>query len=364
MCLSIFKKKINIDIKNVNSNLIYLYKNRTNTFKINSILEVPQDCAVVFVSGERQCDELRCGEYKFNAATVPILWRKGSFVKVSKKKIPRYFKADLYFIALNNFVCEDNINKKVIRDKRYGKFIVKFDFMVNYKINDPSKIIKVMLIDWAMIRKGKAIPKLVKWIEEDLNNIIDKNENMFVDFNGDSHSISTFILERLKKDFEGIGLIINDFLITDISFSENIATIFSSNSQVTTTEYSALDNLDNIITSKDEDKKVENSVPQILQDLSPTTNNDLSNGENLNNNVEQDSSKNDLLQNENKNNNIDDSIIECPYCHTKINKNVRYCPNCGNSIIEKQTFITCPNCGTNNPIDAEKCCKCFYKFKI
>lgn len=58
--------------------------------------------------------------------------------------------------------------------------------------------------------------------------------------------------------------------------------------------------------------------------------------------------------------------IECQKCHSMMEKNVRFCPSCGNEVknpgIEKSDFVKCSNCGTSYPINTKFCPDCGNKY--
>ncbi|KKM63758.1 hypothetical protein LCGC14_1508290, partial [marine sediment metagenome] len=52
------------------------------------------------------------------------------------------------------------------------------------------------------------------------------------------------------------------------------------------------------------------------------------------------------------------SLINCEYCHEKIDADAKYCPHCGASLIKEPKAETCSSCGTELPKTAKFCAKC------
>ena len=66
---------------------------------------------------------------------------------------------------------------------------------------------------------------------------------------------------------------------------------------------------------------------------------------------------------------VDQSVskVNCPYCHTEISQDAKFCPHCGSGVEEKlkeiqETLTThCPNCGTKLQEEAKFCASCGQK---
>ena len=54
------------------------------------------------------------------------------------------------------------------------------------------------------------------------------------------------------------------------------------------------------------------------------------------------------------------SLINCGYCHEKIESDAKYCPHCGSDLSKKseETVKICSNCGSALPDEAKFCAKC------
>ena len=62
------------------------------------------------------------------------------------------------------------------------------------------------------------------------------------------------------------------------------------------------------------------------------------------------------------------SNVNCPYCHTEMSEDVKFCPHCGSNveeklkeIQEKKSVNQCPNCGVELQEEAKFCAKCGQK---
>lgn len=62
------------------------------------------------------------------------------------------------------------------------------------------------------------------------------------------------------------------------------------------------------------------------------------------------------------------SKVNCPYCHTEISDDAKFCPHCGSDVAEKLIEIQetklathCANCGTELHEEAKFCAKCGQK---
>jgi RNA polymerase subunit RPABC4/transcription elongation factor Spt4 len=63
------------------------------------------------------------------------------------------------------------------------------------------------------------------------------------------------------------------------------------------------------------------------------------------------------------------SKVNCPYCHTEIKEDAKFCPHCGSNVVEKLKEIKekdllakhCANCGVEMLDEAKFCAKCGHK---
>jgi len=62
------------------------------------------------------------------------------------------------------------------------------------------------------------------------------------------------------------------------------------------------------------------------------------------------------------------SNVNCPYCHTEVNEDAKFCPHCGANVEEKLKEIQetklathCSNCGTELQEEAKFCASCGQK---
>ncbi len=226
--LDLFKQDETLALPdNFNNSIIYPVSNNYYTVNIGQNISINEGWnAVIVVKGKPQ-DILPAGNHQLSIFNLPNTTRmlKLNQGKVKKNaqtvnvELPQTFKCDLYFINLNqisNFPWHSG--RVPIKSKLYGRYKVGLKGILQLKIFDSIKFLKLLLLERGHIKKGQGEKVLSGLINEEVYNSI-----LFSSFYGprqfaDTKNINEFLLNKLNENFKPYGLQIEELSTQDVKF--------------------------------------------------------------------------------------------------------------------------------------------------
>ena len=394
---SFFKKTI--AIKDINSNYLVAIEKNNEKFKFGTDLEVAPNFVCALVYKNKVADIFTEGRYRLDTSNMPLLSRLQKLTKPNKKgELPKYFKADIYYINLKVFENESfqSLNDIVIRDKNYKHAHCKLCGKFSYQVISPVDFMEAMFMRYGVLRDGVAKNELSCWIAEISTKFVQK-KNLSVEslYSRDSVCFEN-IIEKLNKELFDVGVKILSFEITDVifpkkiykkielSFSEINRDDNTPQQSVLTTD-NQMQNKSNLEIEEDNNQSV-NQLNELYQEKNQKNESDVFEMPTINNfqnqekeyNVETDIKTNLDFSNYNAidqkdfvytNKDIDNNIDSDDYVIQQNNQNNQF--NGVADEIEKEDsapikktikYKKCSNCGAFNSNSAETCFACGHKF--
>lgn len=311
-------KKNTITITEKGKDTLISLSSAKSTIKIGATLIVPENFTAFMVVKKNVFDNFNAGTHKLTSATMPLLAKELRLNKEnSQGKLPSKFKADIYYINLNDFFDVEfiNPNKLVIKDKRFLKAKVGFKGKFAFKTFNAEDLLAILLKDMGSIKGHMALDRLRYYVAFYTGKKIKKNKPGLEElFNRESDCFKG-LLEFVSKKFKDAGIEITSIEITDVLLPKKV---------YKKTDLSFLE----IDTNK---QLVENQIE----------------GANLTQKLTQDAISNKLIA-ENNLMAIESSdgksiqYKKCEKCNSVNPSQAKFCFNCANPFKK-----TCQNCGAS-----------------
>ena len=172
--------------------------------KLNSKIAVHENIVCFVTYKDKLYLTLTAGEYEFNTATLPEIYRKQAKNEKLKKVL-----LDLFFVNMNEFVYDFSLNEKVKinRDEAH----LKFDIMSKYKVKNPTVIFKYIQNEFE-IPTAKASNDCINYLIKDIT----KKQIYKTKFAEPTLSINQAeaISDKVKNEFLKIGIEVTQFYIS------------------------------------------------------------------------------------------------------------------------------------------------------
>lgn len=213
---------------NSNDTVIYKFPRYQNEIKMGAKLTVRESQVAVFMNEGSIADVFQPGMYTLSTQNMPIL----STLKGWKFGFNSPFKADVFFVSTKQFTNQKwgTKNPIMLRDAEFGPVRLRAFGSYNFRINDAAKFLKEIA--------GTAGEFTTDEINENLRNIavtrgmdaIAESKIPVLDLASNYDEVSKIITEKVKPEFNEIGVDITKFLIENISLPEEVEKILDKRS--------------------------------------------------------------------------------------------------------------------------------------
>ena len=262
-------KDIDLPDKFKNS-VIYPVSNKLYTVRLGQNITVNKGWSVVFVVKEKPRDVMFEGVHELSLPNLPGSTRalkldKGRVKRKSNKvelELPKTFKCDIYYV--NNKPIADFLwrsGKVPVKSKLYGRYKVNLYGTLDFKIDNSSKFVSLMLVENSHIRMGKGEKILSDFFNEEIADSV-----LFSNFFNpgqfaDKANINDFLLNKLNENFEQYGLHVEKVNTQNVEFFGKI------NEQIKRQDESQLQSLETQFDGVPDTQTVQQTV--ILQQPTP-----------------------------------------------------------------------------------------------
>lgn len=205
---------------NTNDTVIYKFPRFQNEIKMGAQLTVRESQVALFLNEGTIADVFQPGMYTLSTQNMPIL----STLKGWKYGFNSPFKADVFFVSTKQFTNQKwgTKNPIPIRDLEFGPIRIRAFGSYNFRINDAAKFFKEIA--------GTSSEFTVDEINEYLRNLavsrgtdaIASSKIPILDLASNYDEVSKIITEKVKPEFNEIGIDITKFLIENISLPEDV----------------------------------------------------------------------------------------------------------------------------------------------
>lgn len=203
-----------------NDTIVYKFPRFQNEIKMDAKLTVRESQVAVFMNEGTIADVFQPGMYELSTQNMPIL----TTLKGWKYGFNSPFKADVFFISTKQFINQKwgTKNPIMLRDAEFGPIRLRAFGTYAFKVNDAAKFLKEI--------SGTDSQYTVEEVNEQLQNIavsrgmdaLAESKIPVLDLSSNTDEVSKIITDKIKPEFNEIGLDLTKFLIENISLPPEV----------------------------------------------------------------------------------------------------------------------------------------------
>jgi membrane protease subunit (stomatin/prohibitin family) len=205
---------------NTNDTIMWKFPRYQNEIKMNAKLTVRESQVAVFLNEGVIADVFQPGMYTLQTQNMPIL----ATLKGWKYGFDSPFKADVFFINTKQFTNQKwgTKNPIMLRDAEFGPVRLRAFGSYAFKVTDGGKFLKEI--------GGTNQEFTVEEINEQLRNLavsrgmdaIAESKIAVLDLAGQTDEVSKIITDKIRPEFNEMGLDLTKFLIENVSLPPEV----------------------------------------------------------------------------------------------------------------------------------------------
>lgn len=205
---------------NTNDTIVYKFPRYQNEIKMGAKLTVRESQQAVFLNEGKIADVYMPGMYTLQTQNMPIL----STLKGWKYGFDSPFKADVFFVSTKQFLNQKwgTKNPIMIRDGEFGPVRLRAFGSYAFKVIDAGKFLKEVA--------GTSDDFNVDEVNEQLRNLavsrgmdaLAESKILVLDIASNMDEVSKVILDKIRPEFNEIGLDLTKFLIENVSLPPEV----------------------------------------------------------------------------------------------------------------------------------------------
>ena len=203
-----------------NDIILWKFPRYQNEIKMNAKLTVRESQVAIFLNEGVIADIFQAGMYTLNTQNMPIL----ATLKGWKYGFDSPFKADVFFVNTKQFINQKwgTKNPIMLRDAEFGPVRLRAFGSFAFRVNDAGKFLKEV--------SGTNSEFTVDAVNEQLRNLavtrgmdaIAESKIPVLDLASNYDEVSLIITDKIKAEFNELGLELTKFLIENISLPAEV----------------------------------------------------------------------------------------------------------------------------------------------
>ena len=205
---------------NTNDTIIYKFPRYQNEIKMNAKLTVRESQVAVFMNEGVIADVFQPGMYTLSTQNMPIL----STLKGWKYGFDSPFKADVFFVSTKLFRDQKwgSKNPIMLRDAEFGPIRLRAFGTYAFRVNDAGKFLKEVAgtaSEFTTDEVNEYLRSLA--VSRGMESLAESNVPV-LDLASHTAEVSAAITEKIKPEFNEIGLDLTKFLIENVSLPPEV----------------------------------------------------------------------------------------------------------------------------------------------
>ncbi len=215
---------------NTNDTIIYKFPRYQNEIKMNAKLTVRESQVAVFFNEGKIADVFQPGMYTLTTQNMPIL----TTLKGWKYGFDSPFKADVFFVSTKQFINQKwgTKNPIMLRDVEFGPVRLRAFGSYAFRVSDAPLFLKEIA--------GTDSEFTVEEVNEQLRNIavsrgmdaMAESKIPVLDLASNYDEVSKIITDKIKPEFNELGLNLTKFLIENVSLPPEVETALDKRSSM------------------------------------------------------------------------------------------------------------------------------------
>lgn len=337
-----------------NSNLdtiVYRFPVMNKEIKMGAKLTVRESQVAIFVNEGQIADVFTPGLYELTTQNLPILTKLKSW----KYGFNSPFKAEVYFVNTRQFTDQKwgTTNPVMMRDPEFGMLRLRAFGAYSFKVSDPVIFMKEIFGTSEIFDTEHINGQLKRIIVSGMSDLLAETNIAALDLARYYDELGEESTIKLKSRFEAMGLSLTNLIIENISLPEEVEKVMDKR-----TSMGVIGNID---------QYAKYQASEAIRDAAQNQGNGFAGmGAGLGAGSAIGNMMNSALNNLNSNQAVDTrETIKCKKCNAEIDKNSKFCPECGETVNLKIKCIKCnadiqdgvkfcPECGVAQ--NAKKLC--------
>ncbi len=205
---------------NTNDTIIYKFPRYQNEIKMNAKLTVRESQVAVFMNEGVIADIFQPGMYTLATQNMPIL----ATLKGWKYGFDSPFKADVFFVSTKLFRDQKwgSKNPIMLRDAEFGPIRLRAFGTYAFRVNDAGKFLKEVAgtaSEFTTDEVNEYLRSLA--VSRGMESLAESNVPV-LDLASHTAEVSAAITEKIKPEFNEIGLDLTKFLIENVSLPPEV----------------------------------------------------------------------------------------------------------------------------------------------
>lgn len=331
--------------------IVYRFPVMNKEIKMGAKLTVRESQVAIFVNEGQIADVFAPGLYELTTQNLPILTKLKSW----KYGFNSPFKAEVYFVNTRQFTNQKwgTTNPVMMRDPEFGMLRLRAFGIYSFKVLDPVIFMKEIFGTSEIFDTEHINGQLKRLIVSGMSDLLAETNIAALDLARYYDELGEQSTLKLKSRFEAMGLSLTNVIIENISLPEEVEKVMDKR-----TSMGVIGNID---------QYAKYQASEAIRDAAQNQGNGLAGmGAGLGAGSAIGTVMNNALNTLNSNQSvINRETVKCKKCNTEIDKNSKFCPECGETINLKIKCIKCnaeiqngikfcPECGS--PQNTKKLC--------
>lgn len=254
---NLFRKSVGLKEKD-RTELVHFYHLKKGQIKVGTEVSVDDNYMAVIVHGDKVCDVLLPGKHIFNDVGMPLLNKCNKPIKTRKGYVtPKSIQADIYYVnnsPVNNIPFKSQKIKAIHNGK---KTKVRLIGTYTVKVEDAKKLIKTLLLDMAVIKRGVALNEVNASIKYAITDVLEINVYTLDEYLKKDAKIIELLDSYISKKISDYGV-----SVTNVALSQVISYLKKEKLNKEQTDPDAVD-VDNLCKKLEKQEDVEQITDEI-----------------------------------------------------------------------------------------------------